>query len=203
MDTKPQDATASPVMSPAKLAHVVFRTSNFKPMVNFYKTFLGAHAAYENESLSFLTYDDEHHRIAIAQVPGTTPKGPATAGMDHVSFTFNTLNDLLLAYKQRKAHGILPFWSVNHGPTVSMYYLDPDGNKVETQVDVFETAEDSKAFLSSPAFAENPFGVEFKPEDWITRLENGEHERVLMKRGNVGPRGPESIPMPSVPAIEG
>ena len=25
-------------------------------------------------------------------------------------------------------------------PTISMYYRDPDGNKVEMQVDVFETA---------------------------------------------------------------
>jgi len=35
-----------------------------------------AHAVFENEMLCFMTFDDEHHRLAIAQLPqsqkGTT-----------------------------------------------------------------------------------------------------------------------------------
>ncbi|KAF5852289.1 hypothetical protein GGP41_000967 [Bipolaris sorokiniana] len=65
------------VISPATLAHVVLRTANFKQMLDYYKTFLGAGASYENEMLSFLTYDEEHHRIAIMGVPGTGDKKPA------------------------------------------------------------------------------------------------------------------------------
>jgi hypothetical protein len=40
--------------------------------------FLGAEASYENEILSFLTYDEEHHRVAIVKVPDTGPKNPST-----------------------------------------------------------------------------------------------------------------------------
>lgn len=38
----------------------------------------------------------------------------------------------------------------NHGPTTSLYYRDPDGNQIETQVDNFETAEEATAFMNSP-----------------------------------------------------
>lgn len=116
---------AKKVLSPAALAHVVLQTAQYEPMVAFYKAFLGAHATYENESLSFLTYDEEHHRVAILHVPSTKPKEPTSAGMAHMAFAFNTLEDLLQAYIQRKARGILPIWAVNHGPTTSIYYQDP------------------------------------------------------------------------------
>lgn len=86
------------VISPATLAHVVLRTANFKQMLDYYKTFLGAGASYENEMLSFLTYDEEHHRIAIMGVPGTGDKKPGTAGLKHIAFTSKTLDDLVLAY---------------------------------------------------------------------------------------------------------
>ncbi|CAI6099151.1 unnamed protein product [Clonostachys chloroleuca] len=78
----------SKVLSPRALAHVVLRTSNFKPMVAFYKAFLGAHATFENEFLSFLTYDGEHHRIAIGNVSGTSEQAPTSAGLEHLAFPF-------------------------------------------------------------------------------------------------------------------
>jgi hypothetical protein len=43
--------------------------------------------------------------------------------------------------------------------------------------------------MQSKAFAENPIGVDFDPEDFITRLQNGEKEEALMKRPEIGPRG--------------
>jgi catechol-2,3-dioxygenase len=110
----------SQVMSPTSLAHVVLRTANFKSMVAFYKAFLGARATWENDQLAFLTYDHDHHRIAIGNVPGTSPKVRTSAGLEHIAFSFDTLSDLLLAYEQRKARDILPIWCVNHGPTTRL-----------------------------------------------------------------------------------
>jgi catechol-2,3-dioxygenase len=182
-------APATAVKSPSKLAHVVLRTNNFGPMVQFYETFLGARVIYENGMLAFLSYDDEHHRIAIVQVPGTQAKNPKSCGLEHIAFTFDSLSDLLLAYRQRKQKDILPIWPVNHGPTTSIYYRDPDGNEIETQVDNFEDAEEATVFMTSEAFAENPIGVDFDPEDMIARLERGESEKSLQKRAEIGPRG--------------
>jgi catechol-2,3-dioxygenase len=179
------------VIRPKYLAHVVLKTSaseTFKAMVNYYKIFLNATAAYENEYLSFLTYDEEHHRVAIAVFPGTIPKVENSSGMAHVAFAYNSLQDLALAYRQRKRHGILPFWSVNHGPTTSIYYKDPDGNEIETQVDNFESNEEVDKFMTGPAFASNPIGIDFDPEDLVKRLSRGEADSSIKKRVEIGSR---------------
>jgi len=191
------DKPSSKVISPSKLAHIVLRTSRFEEMVEFYKTFLGATATYENAFLSFLTYDDEHHRIAIASFPGTGPKQPTSSGLEHIAFTFDTLSDLALAYTQRKAKGITPYWSINHGPTTSMYYQDPDGNNIETQVDNLGV-EEASALMASEEFAENPIGVDFDPEELIERLKRGEDEAKIKKRPNIGSRGFETILHPPI-----
>lgn len=189
------DQAPKETKSPSKLAHVVLRTNNFSPMVEFYRTFLGAKTTYENDSLAFLTYDEEHHRIAIVGMPDIEDKNPKMCGLDHIAFAFDTLEDLLLAYRQRQTSGINPVWSVNHGPTSSIYYLDPDENQVETQVDNFDTVEAANEFMGSKFFAENPLGTDFDPEELIRRLNSGETEELVKRRIEIGPRGLDDVPM--------
>lgn len=199
--TEPVKAQNGKVLAPKSLAHVVLRTPQFKAMVAFYKAFFGGWASYENDKLAFLTYDDEHHRIAIANVPGTSPKDRTTAGLEHIAFTYENLDDLLLAYKQRKSIGMMPIWCTNHGVTMSIYYQDPDGNQLETQVDVFDTVDEANAFMDSDDFAENPIGVDFNPEELLERLQNGEdREALTKKRARIGPRDFQSIPLMNPPA---
>ena len=57
---------------PSKFAHAVLRTNKFRPMVDWYQTVLLADIVFENEFLAFMTFDDEHHRLAIAGFPGST-----------------------------------------------------------------------------------------------------------------------------------
>jgi catechol-2,3-dioxygenase len=185
------DSCGDVVTRPKYLAHVVLKTptpQTLKAMVDYYKIFLNSTATYENDFISFLTYDEEHHRIAIAIFPGTTERNPHSAGMAHVAFAFDNLRDLALAYCQRKKHGILPFWCVNHGPTTSMYYKDPDGNEIETQVDNFDTIEEINHFMTGDAFAKNPIGTDFDPEDLIKRLDSGETDASIKKRPESGAR---------------
>lgn len=182
------DNAGKEVVRPSYLAHVVLRTNNLKPMVDFYKIFLNAHASFENDFISFLTYDHEHHRIAILQVPGTAPKQPQSCGLEHIAFTYDKLDDLALSYRQRKANGIMPVWSINHGATTSIYYQDPDGNQLETQVDNFSTNEGIAQWLVSKEFAENPIGTDFDPEDLVKRLQAGEDHESIKKRIEIGPR---------------
>jgi hypothetical protein len=113
----------------------------------------------------------------------------------HIAFTFPTLPSLLTSYTQRKTlYNMHPTWCVNHGPTMSIYYRDPDGNQIETQVDVFETAEEANAFIGGEEFAENPMGVDFVPEEVEKRLERGEDVKVIMKRERIGKRGMDTVP---------
>ncbi|MGV2292340.1 VOC family protein [Trinickia sp. YCB016] len=174
---------------PSKLAHFVVRTSRYQEVVDFYKALLCAHSAFSNEVLNFLTYDEEHHRIAVLNLPGLQDQQAGVAGVHHVAFTYDTLADLIANYERAKQHGIEPVWCTNHGPTTSFYYRDPDGNQLELQVENFDTVEESMAFLYSPEFTENPIGVDVDPEELAHRLRAGEPEVELKKRPHTGPRG--------------
>ena len=85
--------------------------------------------------------------------------------------------------------GLPPIWCVNHGPTTSIYYKDPDGNVLETQVDNFDTAEEANGFMATEESARNPIGTDFDPEVLIERLRAGEDERGLKRSVECGPRG--------------
>ena len=75
-----------------------------------------------------------------------------------------------------------------------MYYRDPDGNQLETQVDNFDEPEDATAMMAGPYFNENPLGADFDPEDLCAAVERGDDESKLKVRKEVGPRGPDAIP---------
>ena len=157
-------------------------------MVQFYKNFLGASCEFENDRAAFLAYDSEHHRIGIIAFDNIeAPINPAP-GLEHVAFTFENLEDLVLAYEQRKAYDILPVTCINHGPTTSMYYLDPDGNKLESQIDNFATRKEAATFLNSEEFANNPIGADFDPEELAQRVRSGENHDLIKRRPEVGLR---------------
>jgi hypothetical protein len=109
--------------------------------------------------------------------------------MHHVAFTYRTLGDLLATYERLRDAKLLPVFSINHGPTTSMYYVDPDGNQIELQVDNYDSIEDATAFFYSDAFAVNPVGVEFEPEELLARFKAGEDEALLKKRPESGAKG--------------
>jgi catechol 2,3-dioxygenase-like lactoylglutathione lyase family enzyme len=162
-------------------------------VIDWYKTVLGAEAAFENEILAFLSYDEEHHRVAVLNMPDLEEQKDGVAGFHHAAFTYDSLGDLMATYKRLRDVGITPVFPINHGPTTSMYYQDPDGNQIELQVDNYDNIEDATAFFYSPAFAENPIGVEFDPEDLLRRVEAGEDQAVLKRRPDIGQRGLEAV----------
>ena len=136
-------------VTPKQLAHVVRRTSRFAEMVRWYEAVLAADVVHSDDFLAFLTYDDEHHRIAIAQLPGLEDQPPLAAGTDHIAFAYADLGDLLYTFERLRRVGIEPFWCINHGPTISLYYKDPDGNRVELQADNMPSAAAIDAWMRS------------------------------------------------------
>jgi len=168
-------------ISPAKFAHAVLRTTRFKEMTDWYRTVLGAKVMYENQFLAFMTYDDEHHRIAIAAFPGIVDRQPHSAGLDHLAYTYASIGDLVATYERLKAAGITPVVTINHGITTSMYYRDPDGNKVELQIDNFDNVQAMHDFFRTDSFARNPVGVDFDADDLARRYHAGEPLAELTK----------------------
>lgn len=172
-------------ISPIRLAHIVFRTRDLPAMRDWYCKVLGAHQVNGNDKIVFLTYDDEHHRIAVIGDPDLAPR-PAghSVGFYHAAFTYDSLDTLLANYDRLKAEGILPRRTINHGPTTSFYYTDPDGNDVEMQVDRFESALDAQEWMKGEAFTANPIGIDLDVEDLRRRVSAGEPFESIMRRAD-------------------
>ena len=177
---------ASDVRTPTKMAHFVVRTGRYEETVRWYEAVLGAHVVFGNPMISFLTFDDEHHRIAVVHQPGIEQTAPG-AGIDHVAFTLGSLGDLLHTYKRLRAAGIAPYWTINHGPTTSMYYRDPNGVQVELQIDNFADVATLNAWMHSDAFAKNPVGVELDPDVLCQRFDRGDPLEELVQQGSAPP----------------
>ncbi len=156
-------------VTPPRLAHVVYRTANLDRIVAWYELVFGARVVMRNEFIAFMTYDDEHHRLAFVADPRITEPGasPAHSGVDHVAYTLPSLDALLDQYVRLREVGITPYWTIDHGMTTSMYYRDPDGNQFEFQVDNFAEPGAAAAYVRSSEFEANPIGVEFDPEQML------------------------------------
>lgn len=174
---------------PQSFAHVFFKTKRFDEMIKFYRQLLNAEVVAGDDHVSFLTYDEENHRLAITHMPDLQDPDPSASGLEHIAYTYADLGDLFANYQRVKDLGILPYWCINHGPTTSIYYRDPDGNQVETQVENFNTAEELADFLQTPAFAANPVGVQFDPDRLVARYLAGDSEDELKRQG-AAPRAP-------------
>jgi catechol 2,3-dioxygenase-like lactoylglutathione lyase family enzyme len=179
------DSTRVPIR-PQKLAHVVLRVSDLPISRAWYLKVLEGWPAFENEMICFLTYDDEHHRIGLLAEPNFQNPGDAQS-LSHIAFTYASLGELLATYKRLASEGITPFWTINHGPTISFYYKDPDGNRLELQYDVFEKNEEVDAYFASGAHEENFMGIIFDPAAMIARFEAGDPLTEITARPRLAP----------------
>src|SRR4051812_42093988 len=195
--------------SPAKLAHVVLRTQHLKELRDWYVTVLDGKVMHEDPASVFITYDDEHHRIALANMadlenpdqaeairpivkrekpaPATADTnifqalaGPAT-GLFHIAFTYDTIEELLGNYERLADAEIWPVLAMNHGVTTSMYYRDPEDNLVELQIDNFATAQEAEDFMQGEVWLRRPGGAPIDLDDLVQRSKAGESFEDLVK----------------------
>ena len=93
-----------------KFVHVVYRTRRFQEMIRWYENVFAAKVQYQNPVLAFLTYDDEHHRFAFANLDVLKPDGGdarGEVGVNHVAYTYANVGDLLDTYRRLKARGVV------------------------------------------------------------------------------------------------
>src|SRR5580704_5942242 len=168
--------------SPKKLSHLVLQTNRRDEMIEWYCKVLGAELLFQNKFIAFISYDDEHHRVAFLDpgpladkmaAEGKTARAGGEVGLHHVAFSFDPL-ELADHYEELKGKGITPHRCVNHGMTTSMYYYDPDRNQVELLVDNFATAAEGQDYMRRRSAADkNPVGVDFEPDELVARVRKG------------------------------
>lgn len=165
--------------SPAKLSHAVLRTTRLKEMVDWYKTVLNAEVLFDSEIMTFMSYDEEHHRIAIAAFPGVVEKTKHSAGLDHLAFFYSTMGDWIANYERLKVIGITPKVCIHHGLTMSLYYRDPDDNGVELSIDNVEKSDWHNWMRNS--LGQNPIGAPLDPDDIARKYHAGASETELRR----------------------
>ena len=193
----PETARSRGKIAPKKLAHFVLRTQegNVENIAEWYALVLEGEFMMKSPLISFVTYDDEHHRVAVLAMPGVKPHVDMHCGLHHVAFTYADLHDLMHTYNRLKnEHGIVPQFCVNHGPTTSMYYFDPDKNQIELQVD--NVSEDRFAeYFDNGEFTDNPIGIKFDPDEMTAKLAAGVPESDLLKRPDGTPPDLSEFPV--------
>lgn len=161
------------MVAPSRFCHIVYKTSRFEEMVDWYLRVFEARIQARTDDVVFLTYDDEHHRFAIKKVDAPAGEAPLSdSRVAHVAYAWDDLDGLLGTYKRLRDHGVLPVRPTRHGVTLSLYYQDPDGNGLEFQMDLLDI-EAANEYMLSDEFIRNPSGDRFDPDELLARYEGG------------------------------
>ena len=186
--------SATRVANPV-LHHVTFKTTRLDEMIEWYGTVVGMVPNFRDSVAAWMSNDAANHRVALLAVPGLEddPAKVPHTGMHHSAFEYPTIDDLLGTYERLKAEGITPHAALDHGLTTSLYYLDPDGNSVELQVDNFGDWQASSNFMrTAPEFKANPIGVQIDPDQLLMAWKAGSDAAELHRRGHAGEFDPGS-----------
>ena len=127
-------------LAPVKFEHAVLRTTELRPILDWYLTVLPAEVTFANAWIAFLSYKEQK----TATTRWWLDRGPCrasrnSAGLDHLAFTYADEGELVATYERLKGKSIAPSRSIDHGSSTSLYYLDPDGNQIELKVDSFSS----------------------------------------------------------------
>ena len=184
------------------LHHVNLKTIHLQEMIDWYATVAGLTTVFQFPGGAWLTNDAANHRLALltsSKMSDDVDKLVHT-GVHHIAFEYATLDDLLAAYTHLKEVRITPHMSLDHGMTLSFYYVDPDGNSVELQVDNFGDWEQSQAWMrTSPDFAADPIGKFVDPDQIAALRKAGASLAEIHRRAYAGEFPPSGPVDPRVP----
>jgi catechol 2,3-dioxygenase len=128
-----------------KLGHVVLKVRDARTSRDFYTRTLGLQVAHEdvNGGAVFLSFGREHHDLALFQLATGAAPDPTQPGLHHMAWQLGSFQELQDAYRELKAMGVPIESTIEHNVTRSIYFHDPDGNRVELYCDMvadgFET----------------------------------------------------------------
>ncbi len=126
------------------LSHVVLYVNDLDKMVAFYRDVLGLVKYREHAGrMVFLTSDPEAEDHELALVKGREGEAKLIA---HIAWKVDTPAEVKDFYERFKANGVPIDHCVSHayevmGNTVSCYFLDPEGNRLEIYALVTERDE--------------------------------------------------------------
>ena len=177
------------------LHHINLKTKRLQEMIDWYGSVLSMKSTFQFPGGAWLTNDEANHRLALLTSPQLSedPDKLMHTGIHHSAFEYATIDDLLNTYERLKGLDIEPHACLDHGMTTSFYYVDPDGNSVELQVDNFGTWDESSEWMrTSPQFASDPIGKPIDPAQVVAAHKAGASFAELHQRAYAGEFKPSS-----------
>jgi catechol 2,3-dioxygenase len=178
--------------------HFNLKTTRLQALIDWYSTVVGAEVTFQDDMGAWLTNDDANHRLALLAFPGFVddPDKETHTGMHHSAFEYNDFEELNDSYLRLRDEGIEPDICLDHGMTLSYYYSDPDGNRVELQIDVFGDWAASKEWMRTSAeFHANPIGVFVDPAKVAERAAAGDAFTEIHRLAMAGELSPPEPPI--------
>jgi catechol 2,3-dioxygenase-like lactoylglutathione lyase family enzyme len=115
-----------------KVGHVVLGVRDPQKSIAFYTEVLGMELVnvLDEMQMAFFSFGDRDHDIAVIKVPDDEPVG--SRGLSHTALEIDGgEKELREFYERLKSKGVAVEFTANHVLTKSMYFLDPDGNRIE------------------------------------------------------------------------
>lgn len=123
-----------------KLGHVVLRVRDAQKSKDFYMRALGLKLAHEDlaRGAVFLSFGEQHHDLALFEPVTGPPPDVTQPGLHHTAWQLGSFEELQAAYRELRALGFAVESTIEHNVTRSVYFPDPDGNRVELYCDMTE-----------------------------------------------------------------
>jgi catechol 2,3-dioxygenase len=120
-----------------KIGHVLLRVADLERSKRFYRDVLGFHVAEEDPGHGrdvFMTLGDDFHTLDLVQHPSpddTARPSRTQLGLGHIAFQVASYDALGDAYRSLLERGVEIERAVDHVNQRSLYFMDPDGNRLE------------------------------------------------------------------------
>jgi catechol 2,3-dioxygenase-like lactoylglutathione lyase family enzyme len=158
----------------ARLGHVGLFCNDLMKMRDFYARVMGLTITDEdlNRGICFLSADPEaeHHELALAQA---REPGQKTQSVQQVSFKVQSLDDVREFYHRLQHEGLKIDRTVTHGIACSVYFFDPEDNRVEL-------------YYTTPYHVRQPLGEHIdldKPNDELLNFARSFESKLGPPRG--------------------
>jgi catechol-2,3-dioxygenase len=170
-------------------SHFGIHVADLPRMEDFYTRVLGLLVSDRGSlpsgpTLVFLSRDpDEHHQIVL--VSGRPP-GVDYNVVNQISFKVPTFVDLQTMYARVRQEGIKEFRVVTHGNAWSIYFADPERNRVELFVD---TPWHTPQPMAEPFDVEAPVDTILSQTEALCRSRPGFMSRAEWRKAQVDRMG--------------
>ena len=135
-----------------KVAHVVLNVADVEASTKFYSEALGM------EVMSFLSFGAQHHDIALFRAPEGLEH--SERGLTHVAMQIEGgVEELNQLYQRLVDCGATIGGMFEHNVSKSVYFFDPDGNRLEIFCEVMEM-EEARRVIREQGGGMKPFAFE-------------------------------------------